>query len=457
MPTDLKITELPVAGSLTGDDKSILVSNGSDKQFAFTTLLQYISNNLQVGCTIKFVTAIPENNTGKNGDVSINTSAQTFYQKQNGQWLSVYTIATGTGTSAASAILYGLGLPDSSVGSLNDTYINTASGIFYKKNSSGWGQVFSMQSGPAGVPGPKGDAGPAGSNGKSVLSGTLNPSNQATGTNGDFYINTNTFKVFGPKANGAWGEGVTMVAQDFDAKADKTYVDAIKSSLAVHPVYTAPLAQLSSPQQGTAYEIGEIANLALNLAYAQQDGGTATDYEIDKNSTAVSAGNSFTDSNVVMSATPVVYFGKVAYDTGAVKTNNFGDADATGQIMAGTAISNSLSFRGNNRLFYGPVAAAPQNSAQVRGMAYSQFINAGNNFVLNTGSAQTVYCFWLPPGKTLASVIDQDALNLNITSQYVVSSLAVNDAGGSPVTGTLYTMTSGVPYSTNHKHLVNLQ
>ncbi|WP_294318028.1 hypothetical protein [uncultured Chryseobacterium sp.] len=55
-----------------------------------------------------------------------------------------------------------------------------------------------------------GAAGAAGSDGKSVLNGTVNPSS-STGNNGDFYINTATNFLFGPKAGGNWPAGVSLV------------------------------------------------------------------------------------------------------------------------------------------------------------------------------------------------------------------------------------------------------
>jgi hypothetical protein len=64
-----------------------------------------------------------------------------------------------------------------------------------------------------GATGPQGPAGPAGTNGldgKTVLNGTTNPS-ASLGTNGDFYINTTTNSLFGPKANNLWGNGVSLV------------------------------------------------------------------------------------------------------------------------------------------------------------------------------------------------------------------------------------------------------
>ena len=56
--------------------------------------------------------------------------------------------------------------------------------------------------GPQGVPGPSGDA--------SVLSGTSDPT-EGIGVDGDFYINTTTKMMFGPKTAGSWGSSFSLV------------------------------------------------------------------------------------------------------------------------------------------------------------------------------------------------------------------------------------------------------
>jgi hypothetical protein len=64
--------------------------------------------------------------------------------------------------------------------------------------------------GAAGPVGPSGATGPAGTNGNSVLNGATAPNNNQ-GVNGDFFINTATNTIYGPKANGAWPAGVSLV------------------------------------------------------------------------------------------------------------------------------------------------------------------------------------------------------------------------------------------------------
>ena len=59
-----------------------------------------------------------------------------------------------------------------------------------------------------GAAGPTGTAGANGSDGSSILNGTVNPTTE--GNDGDFYLNTTTNFLFGPKAAGAWGAGVAL-------------------------------------------------------------------------------------------------------------------------------------------------------------------------------------------------------------------------------------------------------
>lgn len=63
--------------------------------------------------------------------------------------------------------------------------------------------------GPQGIEGPIGQQGANGINGKTILNGNVNPVN-TTGVDGDFYINTATNQLFGPKTAGVWGLGVNL-------------------------------------------------------------------------------------------------------------------------------------------------------------------------------------------------------------------------------------------------------
>lgn len=213
MAADKKINELPALAAVSADDVSVLVHNGIDYQYDFSALLAFIRSGLSTGANISFGVTLPQNTIGKNGDVFLNTASGSFAQKQSGTWVVAYTLPS-TGSTADGTVLYGLGTPGTGIGSNNDTYIDTGTGNFYKKAAGAWALVFSMQTGPQGPKGDKGDTGAPGPGGKTILNGTTIPSNTTTGTDGDFYLNTNTYQLFGPKTGGVWGPGISIIGLD---------------------------------------------------------------------------------------------------------------------------------------------------------------------------------------------------------------------------------------------------
>src|SRR6201995_1956491 len=209
MPTDKKISELPVATSVSASDISVLVNSDTDYQYTFTVLLQFLQANLSTGAKISFGMVLPQNTSGGNGDVFVNTTNGSFAQKLSGTWTIVYTLPAAN--AADGTLLYGAGLPGSGTGKDLDSYINPLTGIFYKKSAGAWSQVFSMATGPQGPQGTAGTNGTNGTDGNTILFGTANPSNTLTGINGNFYINTSNYTLFGPKTAGVWGDAVSLL------------------------------------------------------------------------------------------------------------------------------------------------------------------------------------------------------------------------------------------------------
>jgi hypothetical protein len=85
-----------------------------------------------------------------------------------------------------------------------DFYINTTTWVIFGPKDVGvW---------PLGTPivGAAGADGTNGLNGKTVLTGAGSPSNEL-GTNGDFYIDNTSWTIFGPKDNDQWGVGTSII------------------------------------------------------------------------------------------------------------------------------------------------------------------------------------------------------------------------------------------------------
>lgn len=105
--------------------------------------------------------------------------------------------------------------------------------------------------------------------------------------------------------------------------------------------------------------------------------------------------------------------------------------------------------------FFGAVAASVTDSASVRALPSSTFQTGTDTFNLSTGSTLTKFVVALPPGVTISSVIDLDALNADITSEYIAqSSINVLDAGGTNRAYNIYEMNVGSPYSSDHRHQI---
>lgn len=140
---------------------------------------------------------------------------------------------SGTGTAGADgkSVRSGNSAPSAGVGVVGDFYINTSTfEIYGPKTLSGWGNPTSLV-GPAGATGstgatgpqgpqgeqgpqgPQGETGPAGlngSDGKTILNGVGSP-NGGAGVNGDFYIDTASWDIYGPKASDTWGSPSSLV------------------------------------------------------------------------------------------------------------------------------------------------------------------------------------------------------------------------------------------------------
>lgn len=111
-----------------------------------------------------------------------------------------------TGGAGGSQLLNGTVNPTSLIGSFGDFYINTTTTVLFgPKGISTWPTPGITLIGPQGSPGTPG------TNGHTILNGTSNPTS-GQGSDSDFYINTATNFIFGPKASGAWpGSGTSIV------------------------------------------------------------------------------------------------------------------------------------------------------------------------------------------------------------------------------------------------------
>lgn len=151
----------------------------------------------------------------------------------------------GTNGLDGRTILNGITDPTATTGSDGDIYFNTSTFDFFGPKATGnWGAPISLV-GPKGVDGTNGTHGKDGLDGRSILNGTTDPI-ATIGNDGDFYLNTTLFKFFGPKAGGNWGTPVSLAGpKGANGKDGTNGIDGIDGTALLHAT-TSPTTDLGS-------------------------------------------------------------------------------------------------------------------------------------------------------------------------------------------------------------------
>jgi hypothetical protein len=180
---------------------------------------------LIAGKSVLYGTTSPAASLGVDGDFYINTASSVLYgPKAASAWPVVGVNLVGPQGSAGPQGLTGLqgaqgpagvqGI-QGSIGATGPAGATGATGAAGATGAQG-GTGATGAAGSQGSQGVQGEQGVKGSDGQTLvagsaaLSGTADPA-ASTGVNGDFYVNTTTNKLFGPKAGGAWPSGSVSI------------------------------------------------------------------------------------------------------------------------------------------------------------------------------------------------------------------------------------------------------
>lgn len=140
---------------------------------------------------------------------------------------------------------------------------------------------------------------------------------------------------------------------------------------AVHPTYTGPSLVLSTDVSTFDLESGTIISPTFNSVFTQNDAGSIVTRVLKRNGATISSAMPYLDTarQIVDGAT--VYNLSNLYNIGPVKNNNLGAPDSTGQILAGTIVSNNITYTGKRKIFGGVVSTVPTTSAEIRALSQS--------------------------------------------------------------------------------------
>jgi hypothetical protein len=239
------------------------------------------------------------------------------------------------------------------------------------------------------------------------------------------------------------------------ATASITATRDITPSAYVAPTMTLTVAgsSVSSPETNSIREKGNIgsnitgsitrnsANVALSgfVIQFQVDSGAWTD--IAGTETSIS-GSSYTISTVPHYPSAHTGASTISY---RIKV--------TDAYTISYSSTSTITFK--NLIFYGPSSSAPTNSNQVRSLPSRIFIDGENPFILNTGTTNTKFTVAIPTTLSITQVLDLDSSSANLTTVYVNNPFTVNDFAGTAVNYKVYTLSTSIPYTPNHRHQVS--
>jgi hypothetical protein len=293
-------------------------------------------------------------------------------------------------------------------------------------------------------------------------SGTITP---IGGGGGGTFASDILVSLSGGKTFGKYVDGETIPSMGLTPEQVLNLV-AIED---IAPTYT-PATLVLTDSASNQDEVGTVYSDGLTATFTQNDAGALSSIRIQKNGVDMTPNGSSSPfikadfgSYVLGNITFIAY---ADYAAGIIKTYSpSGNPDARTPLIRNVNApqaaevafaSNTVLLTGTYKIFYGPSSSVPGTSAAVRALPSNRFTDAGNTFILNTGSTEVNYTVAMPATMSLVSVIDLDALNANITANYILSTFNVNDAGGTPVSYKVYTMTNGVAYASNHQHQITV-
>ncbi|MGY3053871.1 hypothetical protein ACVWYG_002073 [Pedobacter sp. UYEF25] len=106
----------------------------------------------------------------------------------------------GSNGQSGSIIYSGTTVPAAGTGNVGDFYLDKTTALLYgPKTASGWGTGLSL----------KGASGAKGAAGSQIYKGSVVPAT-SLGANGDFYLNSTSYLLYGPKTSAGWGVPVSL-------------------------------------------------------------------------------------------------------------------------------------------------------------------------------------------------------------------------------------------------------
>ena len=394
---------------------------------------------------------------GNIGDFYLNTATgDVHYKSAASTWTITGNIKGPQGTAGATGAAGPQG-PAGATGLQGPAGVAGATGLTGATGPQGPAGATGLQ-GPAGVAGATGltgatgPQGAAGTNGNAVLNGATAPNNNQ-GVNGDFFINTATNTIYGPKANGAWPAGVSLVGpQGATGAAGATGPQGVAGAVGPQgPAGATGLTGASGPQgpAGNGFQNGTLPN---QMMYWNGSVWTMLNPGVDGQVLGMCNG----------ALTWITMAGLCTPPAAALSGLNCLGASTTGTLTSGTAangVSTSVPYTGGNS---GTYNAQNVSSTGVTGLTAT--LAAGT---LSNGNGNVTYTISGTPATSgvasFAISLGGQSCNFIINVTAPLAALTTLNCAGVTTTGTLTSGTpangvsSSVPYTGGNAGTYNAQ
>jgi hypothetical protein len=217
---------------------------------------------------------------------------------------------------------------------------------------------------------------------------------------------------------------------------------------ASHPVYVYPATELSANTMPAQEEVGTAKAITFTETYIPHDGGAETSRVVNKNGSSLTLSAGVYSDNIILTPAAINYQAAISYADGHTLHDSLGNDDAFGKIYAGTVISNTLTYQGSYKVFWGATDTTI-NAGNLRTILSNGFLSAGATVDFLTGSTYRNFYIAVPPGHTLNSWVDFTSSSASLQGGGTVTGTAITigDGGTGTLNYTLYKLTTGAPYS----------
>lgn len=238
---------------------------------------------------------------------------------------------------------------------------------------------------------------------------------------------------------------------------DMTVENIVKKLLMkqVPPTYTQPTVSIAnnSGSSSGSYEIGTTVTSKVKATFTKNDAGDLTSVQFKKNNANVgTAGTELTYSeDAFILSTTTYYSATISYAEGAIKNDNLGEPYPTGHITAGSKTTNNYTFTPYRQGYFigttNNTTALTSDAIRALAMKKNAAYAAGTVKLTVPVGAQRVIIACPATNKGMTKVLNESALNADVTSTFTKSTIDVEGAAGyEAVSYNVWTFIPDVPY-----------